>query len=490
MPAAHSRANARLQRIAHDAMRERGLLPAFSIEVMTEAEALAQPAVHEAARDLRRLSWASIDNDDSRDLDQLSVAGEATARGETIFVAIADVDALVHKGSKIDDHAAFNTTSVYTAATLFPMLPENLSTNLTSLNPDEDRLAVVVEMTVAADGAVERSAIYRAMVRNHAKLAYDSVAAWLDHGAPAPAALAAVPGLDAQLRRQSNVAQALKAARSERGALELDTLEARPLYSDGTLADLAPDASNRAKELIEDFMVAANGVVARFLAGKQLASLRRVLKLPERWDRIRALAAQSGGNLPARPDAVALEAFLVRQRHGDPDRFADLSLSVVKLLGRGEYALVVPGAPNPGHFALAVDEYTHSTAPNRRYPDLVTQRLLKAALDGRSSPYSHAELASLAAHCTEQQASAAKVERQVAKSAAAQLLSSRIGATFSGIVTGASDKGTWVRISRPTTEGRIVQGDRGLDVGDRVTVQLLRTDVERGFIDFAARRPA
>ena len=471
-------------------MRERGLLPDFSQAVMAEANALTHAATttDAAVRDLRSLLWASIDNDDSRDLDQLSVAGAPADGGETIFVAVADVDALVKKGSNIDNHAAVNTTSVYTAAEIFPMLPEKLSTNLTSLNPGEDRLAVVVEMTIAIDGSVAKSAIYRALVRNHAKLAYNSVAAWLEGNAAAPAPLAAVPGMDEQLRRQSRVARMLKRMRESRGALELDTLETRPIFSDNTLADLAPDESNRAKELIEDFMVATNGIVARFLAGKAIPSLRRVLRTPQRWDRIVALAAQVGERLPALPDAIALDAFLHKRRQADPDRFADLSLAIVKLLGSGEYALDVPGQPAPGHFALAVTDYTHSTAPNRRFPDLITLRLVKAALDGRRSPYSNAELATLAAHCTEQQRNAAKVERQVAKSAAALLLSSRIGATFRGIVTGASDKGTWVRISGPTTEGRVVKGFQGLDVGDRVAVQLVHTDVERGFIDFAAAR--
>jgi exoribonuclease-2 len=485
-----SNGNPRLQHVAHDAMRERGLLPDFSPAVMAETNALthAATAADAAVRDLRALLWASIDNDDSLDLDQLSVAGAPADGAQTIYVAVADVDALVKKGSSIDNHAAVNTTSVYTAAEIFPMLPEKLSTNLTSLNPDQDRLAVVVEMTVAADGSLTTSSIYRATVRNHAKLAYNSVAAWLEGEAPAPAPLAAVPGLDEQLHRQSRVAQALKRMRETRGALTLDTLETRPIFSDGTLADLAPDESNRAKELIEDFMVAANGIVARFLASRDMPSLRRVLRTPQRWDRIVALAAQLGEKLPALPDAVALDAFLQKRRAADPDGFCDLSLSIVKLLGKGEYALQVPGVPTPGHFALAVQDYTHSTAPNRRFPDLITQRIVKAALDGRRSPYSNSELSSLAAHCTLQQQNAAKVERQVAKSAAALLLSSRIGATFRGIVTGASDKGTWVRISGPTTEGRVVKGFQGLDVGDRVSVKLIHTDVDRGFIDFAVVR--
>lgn len=482
--------NRRLQHVAREAMRSRGFLPDFSPEVVAETNALtrAPTATDATVRDLRAMPWASIDNDDSRDLDQLSVAGAHDDGAETVCVAVADVDALVEKGSPIDDHAAVNTTSVYTAAQIFPMLPEKLSTNLTSLNPDEDRLAVVVAMMIAPDGALTESAIHRALVRNHAKLAYSSVAAWLEGNAAAPAAVAAVPGLAEQLQRQNRVAQALKRRREQRGAISLDTLETRPIFSDGTLADLAPDESNRAKELIEDFMVAANGVVARFLASRSMPSLRRVLQTPERWERIVALAAQAGEHLPAAPDALALDAFLKKRRRADPARFADLSLAVVKLLGSGEYALETAGAHAPGHFALAVDQYTHSTAPNRRFPDLVTQRIVKAALAGRPSPYHNDELAAIAAHCTEQQHNAAKVERRVAKSVAALLLSSRIGERFAGIVTGASEKGTWVRISGPTTEGRVVKGFQGLDVGDRVTVELVHTDVERGYIDFTAVR--
>jgi VacB/RNase II family 3'-5' exoribonuclease len=478
--------HSRLWKVAHEAMRERGLLPDFSHEVLAEVNALGRAASDPGTRDMRSLLWASIDNDDSRDLDQLSVAADASSPGEdTIFVAIADVDALVLKGSDIDAHAQTNTTSVYTAVEIFPMLPERLSTDLTSLNPDADRLAMVVEMTVDEGGSVTRSSIYRATVRNHAKLAYNAVAAWLDGDGPEPPALAAVAGLGAQVRRQRRVAERLKRKREARGTLELDTLESRPILRDRTLADLAPDESNHAKELIEDFMVAANGVVARYLAGKGYAFIRRILRTPERWDRIVLLARELGERLPVQPDALALDAFLRRRRAAEPDTFPDLSLAVVKLLGSGEYA--VDGPEGTGHFALAVEEYTHSTAPNRRYPDLLTQRVLKAALEGKPSPYSRGELASLAMHCTAQQKNAAKVERQVAKSAAAQILSSRIGATFRGIVTGASDKGTWVRISHPTTEGRVVRGADGLDVGDRVTVKLLRTDIDRGFIDFEAR---
>jgi VacB/RNase II family 3'-5' exoribonuclease len=476
----------RLWKVAHQAMRERGLFPDFSHEVLAEVGTLDRAASDPGTRDMRGLPWASIDNDDSRDLDQLSVAADATsAHEDTIYVAIADVDALVKKGSGVDAHAQNNTTSVYTAVEVFPMLPERLSTDLTSLNPGVDRLAVVVEMTVDGGGTVTRSSIYRATVRSHAKLAYNSVAAWLDGEGPVPEGVAAVPGLDEQLRRQRRVAERLKRKREARGTLELDTLEARPILRDRTLADLAPDESNRAKELIEDFMVAANGVVARFLKVEGFAFIRRILRTPERWDRIVLLAREHGELLPSHPDALALDAFLRKRRDADPDTFPDLSLAVVKLLGSGEYS--VDGPEGTGHFALAVEDYTHSTAPNRRYPDLVTQRVLKSALSRTPTPYSNGELSALAAHCTLQQKNAAKVERQVAKSAAAQILSSRLGATFRGIVTGASDKGTWVRISHPTTEGRVVRGADGLDVGDRVTVKLLRADIDRGFIDFEAR---
>jgi VacB/RNase II family 3'-5' exoribonuclease len=479
-----------LKSIAHDAMLRRGLLPDFSPAVIAETNQITQAAATSgtAIRDLRDLLWASIDNDDSADLDQLSVAEPMAGGALKILVAIADVDALVKKGSAIDSHAWTNTTSVYTAAEIFPMLPEKLSTDLTSLGEGQERLAIVIEMAIATDGTVAASDIYRAAVLNRAKLAYNGVAAWLEGTAPAPPKLAAVPGLDEQLRMQDRAAQALKKVRHAHGALQLETLEVRAVFDSGALADLLPDEKNRAKELIEDFMIAANGVTAKYLAKKGVPSLRRVLRTPERWDRIVALAAASGERLPPTPDAAALDAFLSKRRQLDPARFADVSLAVIKLLGSGEYALDVPGQPSEGHFALAVKDYTHSTAPNRRFPDLVTQRLLKAALIGQTSQYTNDELTTLARHCTVQEDNAAKVERQVGKSAAALLLASRIGARFDAIVTGASDKGTWVRISKPTAEGRVVRGFEGLDVGDHVAVELVRTDVARGFIDFAAVR--
>jgi exoribonuclease-2 len=468
-------------------MVRRGLLPDFSPAVLAQTETIDGAATRSAPeiRDLRDLLWASIDNDDSRDLDQLSVAQAAANGTVRILVAVADVDALVNKDSAIDGHASTNTTSVYTAAEIFPMLPEKLSTNLTSLGESQERLAIVIDMTVAADGTVGAGDIYRALVLNRAKLAYNSVAAWLEGTGPAPAGLATVKGLDEQLRVQDRVAQAMQGQRHAHGALRLETMEARPVFEDDVLIDMRPDQRNRAKDLIEDFMIAANGVSARFLESKKYPSLRRVLRTPKRWDRIVELASAQGERLPTAPSAQALDAFLESRRRADPERFPDLSLTVVKLLGSGEYALELPGQNIEGHFGLAVRDYTHSTAPNRRFPDLIAQRLLKAALTGHADPYTNGELTTLAGHCTTQEDNATKVERQVRKSAAAMLLAPRIGAHFDAIVTGASEKGTWVRVSGPTAEGRVVRGFEGLDVGDHVRVELIRTDVALGFIDFA-----
>jgi len=475
-----------LRRIARRVMLERGLQPDFGAGALRQLETISAPPAEQgpAIRDLRHLLWASIDNDDSRDLDQLSVAEPLSQDAARIWVAVADVDALVQRGSQLDDHARCNTTSVYTVAEIFPMLPERLSTDLTSLAEGQARLALVIEMTIDAAGAVVESDIYRAMVLNRAKLAYDSVTAWLTGDAAMPARVAAVSGLDRLLRLQDEVAQRLRRRRYDSGALGLQTIQPRALFEGELLLDLRPELGNRAKELIEDFMIAANGVTARFLAHRALPALRRVLRAPERWGRIVALAAAFGASLPATPDAAALNEFLRGRQQSAPDRFPDLSLSVVKLLGRGEYVLALPGKPSAGHFALSVQDYTHSTAPNRRFPDLITQRLVKAALGGRAADYQPAELEELAAHCTMQEDNAVKVERQVQKSAAALLLASRVGESFEGIVTGASQKGAWVRIDSPTVEGKIVQGEQGLDVGDRIRAVLLHTDVERGFIDF------
>ncbi|HWA09756.1 MAG TPA: RNB domain-containing ribonuclease [Opitutaceae bacterium] len=477
-----------LRDIAWRVMAERGLIPDFSRTAVTELAALhAGDAVPEpGTRDLRSLAWCSIDNDDSRDLDQLSV-GEALPDGAVrLCVAIADVASLVKKGSALDAHARQNTTSVYTAGEIFPMLPEKLSTDLTSLNPGVDRLAIVVDMVFSAAGDLQRSDVYPAQVHNRAKLAYPSVAAWLDGTGPMPAPIGAAPGLDENLRLQDRMAQVLRDRRQENGALSLETIQTNPVYAGQVLKDLVADHPNRAKNLIEDLMVAANGVVARYFAAKKVPSLRRVVRTPEHWDRIVELAAARGTTLPDAPDAPALEKFLCAQRKADPLRFPDLSLSVIKLLGAGEYVLERPGGASAGHFGLAVRDYTHSTAPNRRYPDLISQRMLKAVLAGRALPYTTEELESLALHCTEQEDAAKKVERQVAKSAAALLLLGRIGDRFDALVTGASDKGTWVRLLRPPVEGRLVSGGEGRKVGQTLKVQLLSVDVQRGYIDLRA----
>jgi len=475
-----------LSAIARRAMIERGLEPDFSPAVRREVASLGGPAAaSDGFRDLRDLLWASIDNDDSRDLDQLTVA-EPLERGRVrILVAIADVDALVRKDTAIDGHASRNTTSVYTTAAIFPMLPEELSTGLTSLNQDQDRISVVVDMIFEADGALAASEIYRGQAKNRAKLAYRSVAAWLDGAGPAPLRLAEVQGLGENLRLQDRLAQELAALRHRRGALSLESVEAKPVFDGDALQDLVHDPKNRAKQIIEDFMIAANGVTASYLDAKGFPSLRRVLRSPERWDRLAELASRCGEQLPEEPDAVALETFLVKRRNAEPEKFPDLSLAVVKLIGRGEYALDLPGREPAGHFGLAVRDYTHSTAPNRRFPDLLTQRLIKVALSGGPLPYAIPRLVELAEHCTLKEDDATKVERRVAKSAAALLLSGRVGETFDATVTGASIKGTWVRLMNPPVEGRLERGAEGLDVGDRARVKLIHTDVERGFIDFA-----
>ena len=475
-----------LRAVARDAMLQGGLLPDFSAAVLSETDSVHAAATTSAplVRDLRGLVWFSIDNDDSRDLDQLTAAETRPNDESRILVAIADVDAIVKKGSAIDAHASTNTTSVYTAAGTFPMLPEKLSTDLTSLGEGVERLAVVADMIIGGDGTVVTGDIYQASVLNKAKLAYNGVAEWLEGKGGPIAKINAVEGLGENIRLQDRIANVMRTTRQAHGALQLDTLEARPVYDGETLVDMRPDSRNRAKDLIEDFMVAANGVAARYLEKKGSPSLRRVLKTPERWNRIAQLALGLGYKLPDAPDAAALDAFLKSRSAADPEHFPDLSLTLIKLLGSGEYSLELPGQPIQGHFALAVRDYTHSTAPNRRFADLVTQRLLKAAITGGSIPYTNSELIELAAHCTVQEDNAKKVERRVQKSAAALILSPRIGQQFDGIVTGASSKGTWVRISEPTAEGKVVRGFEGLDVGDRARVQLLHTDVAQGFIDF------
>jgi len=474
-----------LARIAHRVMLEHGFRPDFAPRAVAELNAISGPAVDAATRDLRGRLWCSIDNDDSRDLDQLTVAEALPGGAARLLVAVAEVDALVKQGSALDDQARQNTTSVYTAGQIFPMLPSKLSTDLTSLNDQSDRLAVVVEIVIDAGGALTGSSLYRATVRNQAKLAYNSVGAWLEGRGPMPAEIGKVDGLADNLRLQDQAAQKLKAIRHTHGALSLETIEAHPVFDHDAIERFDVEQPNRAKYLIEDFMIAANGVTARYLASKSFPSLRRVLRTPKRWDRIVALAAEHHQELPAEPDSKALEAFLVAAKAADPERFPDLSLSVIKLLGAGEYVVERPGQDAGGHFGLAVDDYAHSTAPNRRFPDVITQRLLKAALAGAAPSYSDDDLDQMAQHCTNQEDEARKVERQVAKSAAALMLQSKIGQQFDAIVTGASDKGTWVRLTQLPVEGKLVSGAQGLDVGQRLRVQLVHTDVERGYIDLS-----
>jgi ribonuclease R len=478
-----------LNRVARKAMLGRGLQPDFSRDAITELGRMRHSSAETAGplRDLTGLAWSSIDNDDSLDLDQLAVAQELPDDRVKVLVAVADVDSLVKKGSAIDEHARINTTSVYTAARIFPMLPERLSTDLTSLKFQEDRAALAVEMTVAPDGSLEDADIYRARVHNRAKLAYNGVSAWLEGKAAAPEGIDAVEGLAENLRLQDRTAQRMKRFRDSHGALNLETIEAKPVFEDDEVRALEVRRKSRANDIIEDFMIAANGVAARFLESKRYPSLHRVVRTPKRWERIVKIAAEHGYTLPADPDSKALDDFLLKRKAADPLRFPDLSLTVIKLLGSGEYVAEPPGGQAPGHFGLAVKDYAHSTAPNRRFPDLITQRLLKAALQNGRFPYGGGELEDLARHCTEAEDAVNKIERQVGKSAAALLLESRIGDSFDAFVTGASPKGTWVRLLEPPVEGKLVGGYEGLDVGDRIRVQLVSTDVERGFIDFQKR---
>jgi len=441
-------------------------------------------APDEGARDLRNLAWSSIDNEESRDLDQIEVAEKLPNGDIRVLVGIADVDALVPKGSPIDAFAAANTTSLYTGVHTFPMLPLVLSTDRTSLLEDgRDRLAVITEIVVRTDGSLDdgKTAIYIALVSNKARLVYERVGAWLDGTGEAPHGGQAIAD---QLKLQDEVAQKLRLLRHQHGALDFETIEARPVVENGKIVRLEVPAKNRARELIEDLMIAANGATARFLEARKLSSMRRIVTKPKRWDRIIALAASFGITLPVEASAKALSDFLAKRRAADPTHFADLSLAVVKLMGPGQYVLQRAADPDQGHFGLAVDDYAHSTAPNRRFPDLVTQRLLKTCARGNAPAYSDSELETIALHCTERENAARKVERTMRKIAAAEMLSSHIGETFDGIVTGVNDKGVFARLLRPPAEGRIVRNERGLDVGDAVHVKLVDTVPARGFIDF------
>jgi exoribonuclease II len=475
-----------LARIAAKAMVDRGLTAEFSSSALDQLAAFDKSSQETATdiRDLRSLLWCSIDNEESRDLDQLSVCDVLPNGAVKILVAIADVDTLVKKDSPIDDCAQQNTTSVYTAARIFPMLPELLSTDLTSLNAHVDRLAMVTELVFDAEAKLTTSTIYRAKVHNQSKLAYDDVAHWLNGKSDIPAGVRVVAGMDAQIRTQDAISQKLRKRRFENGALEFRSIQSRTVFAGDQVVDVEQQQPNRARQLIEELMLATNGVTARFLAAKGYSALCRVVRSPERWLKIVEVAKDLNEVLPVEPDSKALEAFLRKRRLADPLRFPDLSLVIVKLMGAGEYALQLAGAAPVGHFGLAVREYSHSTAPNRRFADLITQRMLKAAIIGAPAPYSDAELEALAKHCNDQGSDANKVERQVRKSEAALVLQTRLGEVFDGIVTSASSKGVWVRIFHPPVDGRLSGPGAAPHIGQKVKAKLTLADVERGFIDF------
>lgn len=461
-----------------------GFEPDLPEPARQQLDSLDAPAsMTNGVRDMRELPWSSIDNTESRDLDQIEIADAMDNGDIRVVVAIADVDALVPEGSPLDQHAGANCTSVYTGVQVFPMLPEKLSTNLTSLNQDADRLALAIETIVNKDGDVTSFDVYRAMVRNRAQLAYDDVGAWLD-GGPVPDRVEGKKDLIDQLKLQREASKRLKAERLRHGALEFDTIEATPVTRDGKIVDLKVVQKNLARDLIEDFMIASNIAIAKFLESKGRSGIRRVVREPERWDRIVELAKRYGTTLPSEPDSLALAKFLAARRAADPDRFPDLSVSIVKLMGPGIYALDLPGKDPGGHFGLATHDYSHATAPNRRYADLITQRLVKATLADAAAPYSNQDLTAIAAHCTEREDAERKVERTVRKTAAALLLSDRIGQTFDAIVTGANDKGTFVRTFHPPAEGMVVRDHTGFDVGDKVRVKLVEADPYKGYIDF------
>jgi exoribonuclease-2 len=473
---------------AHEAMIDHGFSPDYPAGTDVELARIKAQASAEApdgAKDLRKLLWSSVDNDTSKDLDQIEWAEQLPDGKIRVLIGVADVDHLVPKGSLLDGHASSETTSVYTGVKVFPMLPAELSEDITSLNENQDRAALVIEYCVDATGCVSDGNAYRAVVRNHAQLAYPSVGAWLDGKGPAPVKVGANAQLAAQLRLQDTAARRMLGSRFQHGALDLETIETRPVMQNEEAVEIRRLEKNRATSLIEEFMVAANGVIARTFENAGVASIRRIVRVPKRWDRIVQLAAGMGTTLPAEPDSKVLNDFLLLQKQKDPDHFPDLSLAIVKLMGPGEYVLVRKLEVSPGHFGLAVQDYTHSTAPNRRFPDVVTQRLMKALLAGNAHPYSDDQLNDIAARCTLMEDGARKVEREMQKRIAAVVLHTHIGQTYRAIVTGVNNYGVFVRTLDPHVDGKLVEGGKGLDVGDRVTVRLVSTNPERGFIDFA-----
>ncbi|HYJ90133.1 MAG TPA: RNB domain-containing ribonuclease [Pyrinomonadaceae bacterium] len=476
---------------ARQTMADNGFEPNFPPEALAELDAIEKsyvaPTASDEITDMRELLWSSIDNESSRDLDQIEYAEQLENGDIRILVGIADVDDLIKKDSALDRHAAKNTVTIYTETEMFPMLPQELSTGLTSLNEGEDRMAVIVELVIKENGDVPGNNVFRAIVRNRAKLAYESIGEWLDNNTAVPEKIASTPGLKEQILLQKTAAQRLHKFRLEKGALEFESIEPSAVMENGEVQGIVSVKENSARRLIENFMVAANVEMAEFLEQKGFPALRRVVKTPEHWQGIREIAEKLGENLPEQPDARALAEFLVQQRAKDPLHFPDLSLSIIKLIGSGEYVVQRPGEGGEGHFGLGVRDYAHSTAPNRRYSDIVVQRLVKAAIAGEPPPYSDEELDAIADHCNQQERAARKVERKMRKVVAATVMKRHVGESFDAIVTGVTDHGTFARILRPPVDGRIVRGEHGLKIGEKVDVRLLSADPSSGFIDFAAK---
>lgn len=473
--------------LARQTMIKYGFEPDFSADAVKETEFSAKrnlPDATSSGKDLRSLLWSSIDNSDSLDLDQIEYCEEREKGVIHVKVAIADVDAFVTKGTSVDRHAAHNGTSVYTGVETFPMLPDLLSKGVSSLLPGSDHLAVVIEYSVNPDGSFIPGQLYKALVSNKAKLVYEEIGDWLEGKSSVPESVTAVPGLEEQLLLQNSAAQRLKEHRRRQGALDLGTLEATTVAEKGLVLDLIIQEQNMARCLIEEFMVAANGTTVHFLNHARMPMIQRIVRIPKNWEGIRMTAAQYREKLPRTPDVRALARFLKHRREADPERFPDLSLTIVKLMGPGEYVPFIPGEPPIGHFALAVTDYTHGTAPNRRYVDLIIQRIIKSVLVGKPAPYSATELTKLASWLTSREMGSKKVERFMEKAAAAVLLQHRIGDLFNGLITGASEKGTYVRIMSPPVEGRVIKGCRGLYVGQKVRVRLIHADPQTAFIDF------
>jgi exoribonuclease-2 len=478
-----------LNALARQVLIENGFAPEFPPQTLTFVNSLDEQKIISFAKisvkDLRSLLWSSIDDAASLDLDQVEYAEKLPNGDIRLLVGIADVDEFVTKNSIVDVFAARNTISIYTASRVFPLLPEQLSTDLTSLREASDRLAVVIELIVSENGDVQTSNVFRALLRNHAKLSYEEIGAWLDETSKVPESVSRIAGMEMQIRLQYETARRLRDFRKQKGALEFETIEPKPLIEDGKISDIETEQSNAARDIIENFMIAANVQTAEFLENRNVPSLRRVVKMPARWNRIAQIARAFGENLPEKPDSLALAEFLERRKTADPTHYPDVSLSIIKLLGAGEYVVQAAGADAGGHFGLAVPDYTHSTAPNRRYTDLIVQRLIKATLAGKDAPYTFEELNEIAAHCNERESAARKVERQIGKTVAASVMSTRVGEDFDAIVTGINERGTFARILNPPVDGRIVENEQNLQIGEEVRVRLIDTNVEQGFIDFA-----